>query len=91
MPTEAEENLLYAASKGVLRDLTRLVKQGVNVNATLEDGMSALMRAAGHGELDCLEHLIAKGANLEAKGGSGDLRCGLWTETVAAQGRRQGA
>lgn len=49
MPTEAEENLLYAASKGVLRDLTRLVKQGVNVNATLEDGMSALMRAAGHG------------------------------------------
>ena len=49
MPTEAEENLLYAASEGVLRDLTRLVKQGVNVNATLEDGMSALMRAAGHG------------------------------------------
>ena len=63
MPTDAEENLLYAASEGVLSDLTRLVKQGVNVNATLEDGMSALMRAAGHGArlprtpyYDCLGH-----------------------------------
>ena len=33
----------------------------------LQDGHMALMHAAINGKLDCLEHLIAKGANLEAK------------------------
>ena len=32
----------------------------------LQDGHMALMHAAINGKLDCLEHLIAKGANLEA-------------------------
>ena len=31
-----------------------------------QDGVTALMWAAYNGKLDCLEHLIAKGANLEA-------------------------
>ena len=29
--------------------------------------MTALMRAAAFGKLDCLDHLIAKGANLNAQ------------------------
>ena len=29
--------------------------------------MTALMEAAENGELDCLEHLIAKGANLNTQ------------------------
>ena len=36
MRPQAEENLLYAASEGDLATLTRLVEEGVNVNATLE-------------------------------------------------------
>ena len=36
MRPQAEENLLYAASEGDLATLTRLVEEGVDVNATLE-------------------------------------------------------
>ena len=32
-----------------------------------QDGHTALMEAAYYGKLDCLEHLVAKGANLKAK------------------------
>ena len=31
-----------------------------------QNGYTALIWAAGYGKLDCLEHLITKGANLEA-------------------------
>ena len=44
MRPQAEENLLYAASEGDLATLTRLVEEGVNVNATLE--VSAALPAA---------------------------------------------
>ena len=36
MRPQAEENLLYAASEGDLATLTRLVEEGLDVNATLE-------------------------------------------------------
>ena len=32
-----------------------------------QDGYTALMRAADYGKLDCLEYLIAKGANVDAQ------------------------
>jgi hypothetical protein len=67
MPTQAEQDLRKAAMEGDLATLTRLVAEGVNVNATHEYGKTALMEAAWCGKLDCLDHLIAKGANLNAQ------------------------
>jgi len=48
-----------------------------------QDGFTALMLAAGCGELGCLEHLVAKGANLNAqnkvrRGPATAWRRGVW-------------
>lgn len=73
MPTtEAEEALIKAAKQGDLATLTRLLEEkGVNVNASDMYHRTALMWAADNGKLDCLDYLIAKGANLEATQGDG--------------------
>jgi len=62
----AERDLLYAAQEGDLATLTRLVKEGVNLEATTNN-MTALMYAAVNCKLNCLDHLIANGANLNAQ------------------------
>ena len=108
---QAEEALINAAMVGDLATLTRLVEEGVNVNATNvgaappaapsplrpspvalaarhpcypalslppltacgaaaappQNSFTALMCAAANGKFDCLEYLIAKGANLYAR------------------------
>ena len=49
-----------------------------------QNGRTALMRAAYKGKLDCLKHLIAKGANLNAqdkyvrRGPAASWRRGVW-------------
>ena len=109
---EAEQALTQAlcnaARDGDLTTLTRLLEEGVSVNATFvsaappaaprpppsppatppllcpaltpppltacgaaaappQDSWTAIMWAAGKDKLDCLDHLIAKGANLNAQ------------------------
>ena len=78
---QAEDALLKAAEEGDLTTLKRLLEEGVHVNATtpetgsrtglMQAGYTALMVAASKrefskGNLDCVKHLVAKGANLEA-------------------------
>uniref|UniRef100_A0A7S0NC41 Uncharacterized protein n=1 Tax=Phaeocystis antarctica TaxID=33657 RepID=A0A7S0NC41_9EUKA len=65
-PDPAEMALFKAASEGDLATLTRLLEEGVNLEATV-NGYNALMVAARCGKLDCLEYLIAKGASLNAQ------------------------
>ena len=110
--SEAEVDLRKAAREGDLATLKRLVKQGVNLEATdnvraappaaatplrpspsglaarrpcaappspppltacgaaaapPQNSWTAIMWAAGKDKLDCLDHLIAKGANLNAQ------------------------
>ena len=64
---QAEKALPEAAREGDLATLTRLVEQGVNLEASNYSGMTALMKAAALGKLDCLDHLVAKGANVNAQ------------------------
>ena len=64
---QAEKALPEAAREGDLATLTRLVEEGVNLEASNYSGITALMKAAALGKLDCLDHLVAKGANLEAQ------------------------
>ena len=66
MEQQAERDLLKAATEGNLATLTSLVKQGVNLEAKDWGGFTALIYAAAFGKLDCLDHLIATGANLDS-------------------------
>ena len=62
-----EGNCCKAAENGDLGTLARRLGEGVNINATDEDGCTALMKSALYGELACLDHLISRGANLNAQ------------------------
>jgi|TARA_B110001469_G_scaffold88931_1_gene84380 ankyrin repeat protein len=64
---QAEKALPEAAREGDLATLTRLVEEGVNLEASNYSGITALMKAAALGKLDCLDHLVAKGANVNAQ------------------------
>lgn len=65
--TKAKEAFFDAARQGDLATLTRLMNEGVSVYTTNTKGETALMLAAGSGKLGCVNHLIAKGANITAK------------------------
>jgi ankyrin repeat protein len=74
MPTQAEAAqaaLIKAAHFSDLVTLTRLVKKGVHIDATDECGYTALIMTACNrlatNELDCLNLLIANGANVDAQ------------------------
>ncbi|MGC4084923.1 MAG: ankyrin repeat domain-containing protein [Vicinamibacterales bacterium] len=42
-----------------------LLSKGMNVNLANDEGMTALMRAAGEGYVDMVALLLAKGADME--------------------------
>lgn len=65
--TDAEFELLSAASKGDTNKLLAFLKIGTNVNATTWDDVTPLMYAAQNGHLRCVEILIDKGADVSAK------------------------
>ena len=54
-----------------LEEIKELLKKGVDVNAKIEYGQTALMWAASLGKLDVVKCLVEHGADLEAKDGDG--------------------
>src|SRR5215813_3296482 len=63
--------LWHIAGSGDLEELDHLVSQGVDVNAGDRTGVTALMRAAYHGQLGMVRALIGYGADPNAKDRSG--------------------
>jgi ankyrin repeat protein len=63
--------LWHIAGSGDLEQLDQLVSQGVDVNAGDRAGVTALMRAAYHGQLGMVRALIGYGADPNAKDRSG--------------------
>lgn len=64
----AERSCRAAACKGDLATLSHLVlERGVDVDATDEAGFTALMMAAARGHCDCVDSLLAMGADVNAQ------------------------
>lgn len=61
-------NIVEAAKQGNLDRIKELVKQGVSVNATIdEEGLSALMEASRSGHKAIAEWLVENGAKIDQK------------------------
>jgi ankyrin repeat protein len=60
-----QSRLFYAARDGDLSELTTLLEQGVDVNAQVTDGWTALMIAAFHDHPHIVSTLLLRGANPE--------------------------
>ena len=61
-----DAKLIEAIQGGGTRDVSRLLKDGANANATTEMGMPALSYAALHGNKDIAKALIEAGADVGA-------------------------
>src|SRR5512138_3821768 len=70
--------LLDAVLAGDLTQVASVLKNGANVNASNEEGTTALMLAAGLGKLDLVELLIKSGATVDATDARG------WTALMKA-------
>ena len=57
--------LLTAAFMGDKEEVESLLKIGADIDAVLEDGVTALMYAAKEGEKEIVELLLEKGANVD--------------------------
>ena len=60
--------LVKAASAGDTKKVLELIKNGANVNAKMDDGLTALMFAAYKGYEDIAELLISNGAKVNIQG-----------------------
>ncbi|CAM9701504.1 unnamed protein product [Chrysoparadoxa australica] len=67
-----------AAVKGNKEDVATLLAKGAEIEATDDDGDTALMAAAYCGHKGVVDVLLAKGANIEAAGNNG------WTALIIA-------
>src|SRR5688572_26672822 len=70
-PIPNESELIAAAVKGDNATITRLLADGVNVNAKDHEGGSALAHAAWFGHLDTVKLLLEKDADVNAKKNDG--------------------
>ena len=70
MTTEAEQQLLQAASEGNLSEAAKALEKGANVNAREQFGDTALNQAARYGHLEVVKRLLEAGADIENKGGA---------------------
>jgi len=70
MPTAS--NVIDAAQARDWERLSRVINAGADVNAEGRDGMTALMFAAGDGEVEIVAALLGRGANVNARRGEGD-------------------
>lgn len=69
--TKTERELWHIAGTGDVEGLNHLLDQGADVNAGDRTGVTALMRAAYHGQLPMVNALIAHGADVNATDRSG--------------------
>jgi Ankyrin repeats (3 copies) len=69
--TKTERELWHIAGTGDVEGLNHLLDQGANVNAGDRTGVTALMRAAYHGQVPMVQALIARGADVNATDRSG--------------------
>ncbi|KAL5509352.1 hypothetical protein EMCRGX_G004710 [Ephydatia muelleri] len=65
MKNQLEQQLRDASRDGRTEELTRLLDQGINIEATDEDGRTPLGFAAGFGHVDCVKVLLDRGANID--------------------------
>jgi len=59
----APEFLTYAAATGDLGTVKAFINNGVSINATNQDGSTALHGAAVEGQMDVIKYLLAHGAD----------------------------
>jgi ankyrin repeat protein len=65
--TEFDQQLIVAAEKGDLKEVTRLLGKGAHVNAVDGNGNTALMKATHGNFVDVARVLIDKGADVNAQ------------------------
>jgi len=59
------EDLLWATKNGDMEQLTKLVEQqNADINAELLNGRMAIHYAADYGQLEVIEYLVSKGADI---------------------------
>jgi ankyrin repeat protein len=64
------DDLYLAAGTGNIKEVRKLLNQGVNPNAAVDtSGITALMQAARTGDTDIVKLLLNKGANINARAG----------------------
>ncbi len=72
IPEDDEElhlpELVYWASLGEVKEVAKVLEQGVDVNQTDDEGYSALQAAAENDNLEVVKLLVSKGVNVQYKG-----------------------
>ncbi|KAK4241153.1 hypothetical protein C8A03DRAFT_41341 [Achaetomium macrosporum] len=70
--------LHHACRHGLLRTASRLLDDGISVNALSEQGSTAVIHAAAHGHVELLKLLVQKGADPNQRNWYGNaLHCAL--------------
>lgn len=64
---QLSDQFLEAAKKGDVAELKKLLEQGVNVDSKNKYGVTALAFACSKGQLDAVQLLIERGANVNAE------------------------
>ena len=59
--------MVYACAGGHAKTVALLLDSGIDVNARYENGLTALMWAAGYGNAETIEVLLARGADPKLK------------------------
>nr|XP_054761417.1 ankyrin repeat domain-containing protein 50-like [Lytechinus pictus] len=62
---EVFQNLKKAVSKGKIKEVKQLIKDGANINKEDQDGYTCLHIAVKNGQRDIIEYLIKHGADVE--------------------------
>ena len=67
LPAMSDSDFLNLCESGNTAEIEAAIKNGANVNAKYNDGMTALMLAARYGHAEIAELLLKYGANVNAK------------------------
>jgi hypothetical protein len=67
-----QDSMAVFASRGRLKEVRRMLAEGVDPNERIRNGRTAIMSAASQGYADIIRALIAAGADVNAKDNDGD-------------------